>query len=149
MEKRPHPCEYIFHARESRDAAGVNVVPPAYGKGNPITCGDNDTGRPDLHIKLVHLTGRQGLLFVVGMIGTVLRGESRIEFAMRCPEPALTDRGMGIERPREDDLLQIRGEHAQHEEGNILRSIHNEPEVPIFITIFPDRQKGPDAAPLG
>ncbi len=30
---------------------------------------------------------------------------------------------------------------------NILRSIHNEPEVPIYITIFPDRQKEFDAEP--
>jgi transaldolase len=30
---------------------------------------------------------------------------------------------------------------------NILRSIHNEPEVPIFITIFPDRQREFDAEP--
>lgn len=30
---------------------------------------------------------------------------------------------------------------------NILRSIHNEPEVPIFITIFPNRQEEFDAEP--
>ncbi len=30
---------------------------------------------------------------------------------------------------------------------NILRSIHNEPEVPIFITIFPDRQAQFDSEP--
>ncbi len=30
---------------------------------------------------------------------------------------------------------------------NILRSIHNEPEVPIYLTIFPDRQKEFDSEP--
>jgi hypothetical protein len=30
---------------------------------------------------------------------------------------------------------------------NILRSIHNEPEVPMFITIFPNRQEQFDAEP--
>ena len=60
---------------------------------------------PDLHVELIHLSGFQRLLLVVGVIGTVFFGELRIELSVGSPQPALADGGVRVERSLEDDFL--------------------------------------------
>src|SRR2546422_9261415 len=66
--------------------------------------------------ELDRCAGRERLLLVVGMPGTVRPRELRIELAVRGAQPSLPDGRMRIERTLEHDLPALRVEHVQHGE---------------------------------
>ncbi len=101
--------------------SGILVVLSAHGEADPVAGGHGYGGRPDLDVQLDNLSRRQRLLLVVGVIRPVRGTELPIELAVRCPEPALTDRGVGIDGTLEDHLLPVRGEDAKHDEDVRVR----------------------------
>ena len=78
--------------------------------------GHHDRGRPDLDVELHNLAELQRLLVIVRVIGPVGRRELLVELAMRGAQPALAHRRVRIDRALEHHLLEVAGEHAQHDE---------------------------------
>ena len=95
---------------------GIHIVATADAQRDTIALWHNDAGRDDLDVELIDLSGRERLPFVMGVIGPERPRELRVELAVRCAQPALSDRGMRVERALEHHFLHVRREYAQHEE---------------------------------
>src|ERR671937_1648517 len=112
VDERARPAEGCDH----RLQAGVFTWPLEVlaldRERNLIAGRDDDRGRPDFNVELVHLARPQELTFVVRVVRTVRRRQGGIQLAMRGAEPALGDGRVGVERPLEGDLTAIRREDA-------------------------------------
>src|SRR6185436_347707 len=75
-----------------------------------------DGRRPDLHIQLDGLAGRQWPHLVVRVIRLVRQAASGVELAVRGAKPALSHRRAWILRALKDHLAAIGSEHPQDEE---------------------------------
>jgi len=117
MQERAAAGELVLHVGEpAAGAAGIDVVAPAHGQSHAVALRHDDAGRDDLDVELIDPAGFERLLLVVGVIGAERQGELLVELAMRGAQPALSDRGMRVERPLEHDFLHVGREHPQHQE---------------------------------
>src|SRR2546423_2014882 len=115
VDARARPAEGCDHRLQ---AGGVtrSLEVLALDRARHLIAGrDDDRGRPDFNIELVHLARQQELTFVVSVVRTVRRRQGGIELAMRGAEPALGDGRVGVERPLEVDLTAIRREDAERD----------------------------------
>src|SRR5262245_25018722 len=117
VQKGPVACELVLHVRKpAPGSAGIHIVAAAYGQRDTMTLRHDDTGRNDFDIELVDLSGLQGLLFVVCMIGPERPREIPVQLAVRCAKPALPDWRVRIERTLEDNFFHVRRKYTQHDE---------------------------------
>ena len=116
MLERPAAPHGVFHVRQCRRFARVDVILAAHRQRNAIAFGRDDAGRPDFNIEFVYLAGFQRLVFVMRVIRPVRQRQFRVELAVRCAQPALGHRRVGIERTLEHDFFTLRIEYAQHRE---------------------------------
>src|SRR5581483_9913935 len=96
--------------------AWIDVVGATDGQREAIAFRQDNAGRPDLDIDLVDLAGGELLLLVMRMVGPVWQRQLWIELAVRAAQPPLSDRGVGVQRSLERDLLEVRRECAHHQE---------------------------------
>ena len=106
VHERSAARELVLHIRQS-PSTGIEVVFPAHAQANPIAARDHDAGGPDFDVKFVHLSGRQKLLLIMRVVGTIVRGKLEVELSMGSPKPSLADRRVRIHRPLEDNLPHV------------------------------------------
>src|SRR4249920_2944100 len=79
--------------------------------------------RPDLQVHFDDLSGLELLRLVVRVPGLILRRASRLELPLRNAQPALRDRGLGLDRREERDFLSVGAESAQRSEDiHVIRA---------------------------
>src|SRR6516225_11094680 len=82
----------------------------------------DDGRRYDLDVETVDFARSQRLLLVMGMIRAKWQCELSIKLAMRCAQPSLPHRRMGIECALKHDLLHVRREYPQHHKNVCISS---------------------------
>ena len=108
----PHPTVRVFR---SAGFAGIHVILPANCQGDAMSCGHDDTSRPDLDVDFVDVPRRESLYLVVAVVGPVGQGKLFVELSVRHTQPTLRDRRVRIQRAAEHDLLQVRTKYPNHE----------------------------------
>src|SRR5262245_4196723 len=117
MQKRTAPLQLIFEVRQPASARpAVFVIFASDRQPDAITGRNNDRSRPEFDVELHWLSFPQWLLLVVSVIGAVWLRQFPVELAMRRTQPSLRDRSVRVDCALKYDLLEIAGEHAQHDE---------------------------------
>jgi hypothetical protein len=116
MQKWPASSHLVDEGLDPHSFPWMLIIFTPDGQGNPVPSWHDDACGPDLHIKLVDLSGRERLFGVVGMIGAILGAEYRIEFTVRSPEPSLSYGCVGIQGALEDHLVSIRRKNPEDDE---------------------------------
>jgi hypothetical protein len=116
MEEWPTSSHLVDKGFDPYSFSWMLIIFSPDRQSNLVPFGHDDAGGPDLHVKLVDLSGRERLFRVMGMIGAVLDAEYRIQFTVRSPEPSLSNGGVRIQGALEDYLVSIRSKNAKDDE---------------------------------
>ena len=73
-------------------AAAAEAIARLHIEPDTVALPEHHRGRPDLHVEIDGLTGRQQFLRVMSMVGPIRQAQFLIELAMRCSEPPLPKR---------------------------------------------------------
>src|SRR5690606_20101058 len=99
------------------DAARIFVVPAPHTDDHTVSFWDDDAGRPHFDVEFVNPSGFQLLYLIVRVVRPVRPAALAVEFAVRCPQPALRNGRMWIGMALEGDLLQLRIKDPDHHEN--------------------------------
>src|SRR5712691_3525718 len=78
---------------------------------------EHHAGGPDFHVDANHFIGLQPLAIFMRVVGAIVQGERWVELAVRCAQPAFSDRnGLALLAPLED-VFAVRSNVAYRREN--------------------------------